>query len=267
MAEQTAVAEKITSFHDLKAPVTVPESPAQEETKVEETKDAEKQEEPVKGKIKIGDEELEEEIIKSALESHKHRRDWEKSNTEKAQEIATARNALKPMLAFIDKLKAKGEDIEDIKSAFDETYGDEFKGVFDELVKIDLKEYKDPRDEEIAQLKAVIETGEAEKAISAEKKELAEKYKLKADEADSVYNFAEDYFKKSGNAMSLEDAYKLMNHDKAVEAAKKAEEEAKRIKEEKKQPEPPKDIKAGTGAKNFVDGRRIRSYKDLPGPS
>lgn len=265
MAEETAVAEKISSFHDLKVPDNVPESPAQEETKVEETKD--KQEEPVKGKIKIGEEELEEEVIKSALESHKHRKDWEKSNTEKAQEIATARNALKPMLAFIDKLKAKGEDIEDIKSAFDETYGDEFKGVFDELIKIDLKEFKDPRDEEIAMLKAEKAERENEKALNDEKKELAAKFKLKDEQAEEVLQFAIKNFDESGQALTLEQAYKQINYDKAIEAQKAAEEEAKRIKEEKKQPEPPKDVKAGTGAKNFVDGRRIRSYKDLPGPS
>lgn len=218
-------------------------------------KSEEKENAPVK--IKIGDDELEEKTIKEALESHKNKAEWIKSNDEKAREIATARNALKPMLTFIDKLKDEGEGVADIKEAFIDRYGDEFGKTFDELIKIDLKDFKDPRDEELATVKAQLAALENEKEINAEKKELAGKFKLSEEQTAEVYDFAVKKFEETGQALSLEEAYKLMDYDKALEREAEAIKKAK----EAKKPKVPDVPTGGGGAKTI--NKQSDSYADI----
>lgn len=239
----------IMSFND----VVIPEEEAHEN-------EAEDVKEPVK--IKVGDEELSEEEVKEALKSHKNKNEWDKSNAEKARELAVARTGLKAMTTFIEKLRSSGERLPYIKEAFMEEFGDEFETTFEEALKADLSNIKDPRDDELAALKAEKAAIENEKEIKAEKKELAEKFKLNDEQTDEVYAFAVKKFEETGQALSLEEAYKLMDYDKALERAAEAEKKAK----EAKKPTPPKIPSTRPGATKIIDKNRYRSFKDIPTP-
>jgi hypothetical protein len=202
-------------------------------------------------KIKVKDDEFTEDELESALADRRQKNLWEKSHTEESQKLAAARKAIEPVLKFVEKLKADGEFLADIKESAVDRFGDEFAGIIDAAIQMDPEKVPNPFKDELAAAQRERDDArkerddlksakEAEAAISAEMKTLRETHKLSEKQAGEVLEFATKKFEETGQAVSLEDAWKLMDYENQVKKAEAA-----------KTPKIHRTPDAGTGAKDI----------------
>lgn len=209
-------------------------------------------EEPEVPKITIGDEEYTQEDIKQALEDSKNKTEWQKANTEQAQESAAHRKAVDPLVQIISKLKDKGENLEDIKETLVDVLGEEMRSDIDDAFAFDAKKYEHPDATELKATKEELEQNKSKEILTEEKRLLKENNKLTDSEVEEVYDFAIKKFEETDQAISLEDAYKL----KSYEALKKKA-------EGKKKPEIPGVPSKKQGAKDIKKKEVIEKFEDI----
>lgn len=233
-------------------PESTEEKPAGEDQQQQGTEE-EPRKEPTK--IKVKDAEYTEDEIMEALEDRKNKTAWQKTNTEEAQKLAAMRKAIEPVVKFVEKLKGDGELSGEIREEAVDKFGEEFGEVIDAAIAFDEKEYPNPYQTEHEATKAELATLktqiESEKAINAEMKGLRTNHKLSEEQALKVLDFAEKKFAETGQALTLEDAFKLQDYE--VQRAKA---------EEKPKPKIPDVPRKDQGAKDIKD-KPAGSYEDI----
>lgn len=206
-------------------------------------------------KIKVRDAEYTEEELAAAVEDARNKETWVKRQTEEAQKLAAMRKMVEPVAAFVEKLKADGEFAADIRDAAVERFGDEFAGVIDAVIQFDAEKAPNPfkaeldaKDAELRDLRASIE---GEKAIAAELKGLRESHKLSEEAVLAVLEFAGKKFEETGQALPLEDAFKLMDYENVKKKA-----------EERKGPAIP-DVPGNSRGAKDIKAKKPGSYDEI----
>lgn len=228
------------------------EGQQQEEPK-ETEEDPQESGEPTK--IKVGDAEYTEDEIAEALEDRRNKSAWQKTNTEEAQKVAAMRKAIEPVVKFVGKLKGDGEFSAEIRDAAIEKFGEEFGSVIDAAIAFDENEHPHPLQTELdsakTELDALKARIEGENAIQAEMKELRKAHGLSEEKAGEVLEFAGKKFEETGQALTLEDAFKLMDYENVKKKA-----------EERKAPKVPDVPRNEQGAKD-IKSKPAGSYEDI----
>lgn len=168
--------------------------------------------------VKLGDEEFTEDAIRAALDDARNKSDWQKKNTVEAQRLAAMRKAIEPVIGLVKKLKEDGALASDIRDELVDRLGDEAAGLIDAALTFDEANHPNPFKEELETTRRERDEAraerDAERAISAELKELRKNYKLTESQADKVLEFATKKFEETKQALTLDDAYRLMEFEK-----------------------------------------------------
>ncbi len=228
------------------------DKPGEKEEEEQEEPGKKKPEESEVPKIAIGDEEYTQEDIKKALEDSKNKIEWQKANTEQAQESASNRKAVEPLVQIISKLKEEGKSPEDIKEAFIDVLGEEMRPVIDLAFDFDAEKYEHPDTTELNVVKKELAETKSDKIVNAEKDLLKENNKLTDSEVEEVHKFAIEKFIETDQAITLEDAYKLMNYESLKKKA-----------ENKEKPPIPNVPSKKQGAKDIKKEKVIEKFEDI----
>uniref|UniRef100_A0A6M3KSX8 Uncharacterized protein n=1 Tax=viral metagenome TaxID=1070528 RepID=A0A6M3KSX8_9ZZZZ len=220
--------------------------------------DLEEEDEEVK-KIKIGDKELTEEEINSALDALKNKDNWQKENTQKSQTIAETKKRQEALTKIWNILQSSPDALRDIQDIIEERNDDELKKAFESAK--DFKndgEFEDPLKNENQELTLQNLVLKAENEILKESTEFKKKYKLKQNTVDEVVNEAIKICEETGKAYSLEEVFKLKKFDDVWEKAKKKEQEDKNKKFA--------DADVGKSSAREIGSQQTRptSFKDIP---
>ncbi|MAE86747.1 MAG: hypothetical protein CMB80_28690 [Flammeovirgaceae bacterium] len=182
-----------------------------------------------------------------------NRHEWQKSNTEKAQEIADSKRSLEPFMKLMDKFKGSEEFADTVKEAIVDELGDDAGQLFEQSLKaekMDLPEESPNVQEsnEVTELRQHNQQLEAELGLNAHLSVLMNKHQIDSEQVDKVLAFAVEHKQKTGVLLSPEDAYKVMNYDK-----QKA----------KPKPSVPVNVKKGVGVKADSQKKPFTSYEDI----
>jgi hypothetical protein len=169
---------------------------------------------------------------------------------------------VEPILAFTERLKDDGEFREDIKEAAAERFGEEYGDIIDLAIELDPEAVPNPfredleaalrdRDEARTERDRILSEVEANTLIHAEMNDLRSAHGLSEEKAHEVLEFAAGKFEETGQALSLEDAWKLMDYENQAKRAAGA-----------KRPRVPGTPAGGPGAKN-IKSRPSGSFEDI----
>ena len=184
-----------------------------------------------------------------------NRSEWQKSNTEKAQEISEARKSVEPFMKLMEKFRESDEFADTVKEAVIDELGDEAGQLFEQSLEMkDMDKSEEPETtvepEEVSELKAKNRQLENEMKLGNQLSELMNKHGLNDKEVDSVLSFAVGHQEKTGTLLSPEDAYKVMNFDKVKSGSKN-------------KPSVPVNVKKGVGVKSNSSKKSFTSYEDI----
>ena len=179
-----------------------------------------------------------------------NRHEWQKSNTEKAQELSDQRRAVEPLVQLVEKIKESGEFSESLKEAIEDELGKEAGQLFDQSLQMDNKDLPNPFESELQEARDKLANMEAERQIDQSMTQLRSSYKLTDQQAQDVLDFAVKNFEETNRVLTLEEAYKVMNFDKAPAS------------EPKPKPSVPVNVKKNVGIKAENKGK-ITSYDDI----
>jgi len=232
------------------------EQPAKVETEKKEpateakpVETEEQEETPVK--IKIGKTEYAEDEVKGWFEDSQNKKSWQAKNTQTAQELAEQRKAVEPLVTLINKLRGTEKEafVEMICESFmdDPDLGEDAVKSLKDALKFDPEKYEHPFKKELAEERAKREQLEAEKEanrlITEESDVLKKNYKLSDKKVKDVIAFAVKKYEDTSQAISLEDAYKLVEYED--------------LKKKSQEPPPPPKVPTvppkGQGAKEFTE--------------
>lgn len=226
--------------------------PEGDKTKKAGEPDPDKEKAPAETSFKIDEKVYTETEVKKFIEDSVNKEDWQKVNTEKAQETATERKAVEPIVQLIEKLKGKPtEAIQAVKEELIEVLGEEAKSIIDTAFDFDAKEYPNPYKKELDDEREKNAELEGEKAVNEALNKLADDHKLSDTKKKEVHEFWLKKFNETGEVLEFEDAYKLMDYETQKKKA-----------EEKKKPEIPKVPEKKAGAKN-IESKPATSYEDI----
>ena len=176
------------------------------------------------------------EQLREALEDSKNKKEWQSSNTQKAQTLSDERKALK---AKIDNINAVVND-EDTMETLKDVLGDDhdlFKSLNETIEASNDKEPKSEEvntksDDRVTQLEDRIAQMEVQKAVDAEIAQLIHNHPELGERPDAVAEVINTALER--NIPSLEDAFTLASNsgssDSSVLKAIKSEAEAKELK-------------------------------------
>ena len=227
---------------DVKTETTEPakvEGDSKESTEVAETEPQEteqlseaKEESTDSSLYRIGDNEYTEDELSLALDSLRNRNDWQRSNTQKAQEIADERRYLDGLVGIIDKAL----ESEDLREYLGEDH-DLYRAIKDyEMTPEEEQDAIADAEQEVAndrvgQLENKIAMMEAEKNVDLEIKQLINKHpelRSNEDAVTEILNVAVD------KGLGLEDAFVFANAtangESAILKALKSVEKAEKLK-------------------------------------
>jgi len=185
--------------------------------------------------IKIGDNQYSENELNLALEALNNRNEWQRSNTQKAQEIADERRYLDGLISQLDGV-LEDEDLKDALGADHQLYKtiQEYEMSPEEENEAIAEAEQEVENDRLLQLEEQMKTMEAEKQVDAEIAQLVTNHpELSSEDAiTEVLNVAVE------KGLSLEDAFIFANATANGETAlKKAIESVKKAEELKAQPE------------------------------
>lgn len=179
--------------------------------------------------------------------------------TQKSQELGSMRSSIEPLIEFINKIK--GEDskeiAQDIRAALVEDKGEEYGKLFDAALNFDPEKSPHPDAQKAKDLQAEVDKYKAKAAFADSQKTFvstmkAKGIKISRKEAEEVGQFTLKYFRETGAAVNMEDAYKLMKAEdwrtKADEVTAEAEKKDAEEKDRKSHEAIPDKTK---GASNF----------------
>ena len=206
-----------------------PAPDGEQESKSEDSEGSEESgDETPAEKITVGEDEYTLDEVKDAIKDSQNKKDWSKSNTEKAQELAELRKSLEPLINIISGMKADKYAIEDIKELLVDRLGEEKKEEVEAALAFDAAKFPSPFEKELAErdekLKAVEAKNaqlEGENAAREERDRFAKDMKISQKKAQEVLDFAEKHYNETKTFLPLDQAYKLMNYDSVAEIAGK----------------------------------------------
>lgn len=190
--------------------------------------------------------------IESWKKDADNRHSWNKSNTEKAQEIADQRRALEPMVQLMEQLKQTEDFSDTLIEAIEDELGKEAGQLFRQSLKMDNKDLPNPWEAELKEAQEKVAQMESEKALNDSMLELKSTYSLDDKQSQEVLDFAIEKYEKDGRVLTLDEAYKVMNFDKPkVEVPKP-----------KAKPSVPVNVQKNVGVKSDKQ-TKINDYDDI----
>ena len=184
--------------------------------------------------IKIGDNEYSENELNLALEALNNRNDWQRSNTQKAQEIADERRYLDGIIATLDSV-LEDDELRETLGTEHQLYKaiSEYEMSPEEEQDAIVEAEQEVETDRLAQLEDKLVMMETEKEVDREIADLVTKHpELNEDAITEVMNVAVE------KNLNLEDAYIFANATINGESAlKKAIESVRKAEELKAQPE------------------------------
>ena len=208
-------------------------------------------------KYTFGENEYTETEIKQAIEDSNNKKDWQKENTQKAQETADLRRAIEPLIELKNKFKDSPEIKDLMRDTIISELGEDAGKLFDIVLDFNEEKHPHPSKKEIIDKDEKIADLEAINLINEEKEELIKKFKITKEKANKVLEVAIKKFEDSGgkNAISLEDQYLIMDRE-----VQKNELE----KEKKKEPKIPDVPHKEKSAKDIKKKETYKDYEDIP---
>lgn len=206
-----------------------------QETQEEQPKEVEESVSNESSMIRVGDTDYSENELNLALESLRNRNDWQRSNTQKAQEIADERRYLDGIVATIDNV-LEDQELKDVLGADHQLYKaiSEYEMSPEEEQEAITEAEQEVENDRLASLEEQVQFMEAEKSVDQEIAQLVNNHpELTTEDAiTEVLNVAVE------KNLNLEDAYIFANATVNGESAlKKAIESVKKAEELKSQPE------------------------------
>ena len=177
-----------------------------------------------------------------------NRHEWQKSNTEKAQQLSDQRRAVEPLVQLVDKLKESEEFSETLKEAIEDELGKEAGQLYEQSLQMDNKDLPNPYESELTEAREKLEAMESERELERSMSELRSTYKLNDKQVQEVLDFAVSNFEKTDRVLTLDEAYKVMNFNKAPEP--------------KPKPSVPVNVKKNVGMKGDAQ-KKPSSYEDI----
>ena len=181
-----------------------------------------------------------------------NRHDWNKSNTEKAQEVASQRRAIEPFIQLVEKFKTSEDFAETLKEAVEDELGEEAGQLFEQSLKMDNKDLPNPYESELTEAKEQLEQIKSQQALDQSLTDLKSTYKINESKAQEVLDYAIKTHEETGRLLTLDEAYKVMNFDKAVAEPKTA----------KPKPSVPVNVQKTVGVKSDKQSK-IKDYEDI----
>jgi len=214
--DQSEAEEATSSEHNgEEAAVEAKTQDSEQPSKSEEAPTTENQEIALDGKSYSHDD------IRAALEDSRNRHDWQKSNTQKAQELSNQRKALE-----VESKKWKSlTDDQELTDTLKDYLGDEHD-LFKETVvepsdatTQDTKtdKHNDEMVDRIQELEQKLELQDAQKEVEAEIVKLIKNHPELDGQEEALQQVIQTSVDK--NLSSLEDAFVLTNHQAAVDSA------------------------------------------------
>lgn len=228
-----------------------------ENVQPEESKTSEKPTEPEKPKepeeptVTIGDKTYTQSEIEAALDDVKNKKDWQKSNTEQAQQTAAQRKAVEPLIQLINSMRENGETFKEIKDILIDTLGEDKKSLVEKALEFDEKNYPNPFKDELDKNNKELEILRGEKLFNEGLDEFAKKQELSDVKKRDLKEFWHKKYDETGELLEFEDAYKLMSYD-----------DLKKKVDQRKSPNPPPIPTKENSAKDIKDGVP-KSYEDI----
>jgi len=183
--------------------------------------------------------------------------EWQKSNTEKAQEIADAKRSFEPFTKLMDKFRGSEEFADTVREAVIDEFGDEAGQLFDQSLKneTDLPETSETQESqdtpEVTELKEKNLQLESQARLNDQLSDLMDKHELTSEEVDNVLTYAVEHKEKTGILLTPEDAFKVMVFDEVEKQPTKPK------------PSVPVNIKKGVGVKSDSKKKTFTSYEDI----
>lgn len=181
-----------------------------------------------------------------------NRHDWQRSNTEKAQELSEQRKAVQPFVEFVETLKKAGDFSETLHEAIEDELGKDAGQQFKLTLQADNTDLPNPYDAENKALQGELDDINAQISLNESMAELKNNYGLDDDKAQKVLDHAVHISETTGRFLALDEAYKVMKFDEP-EPTK----DQQRVK-----PSVPVNIQKNVGVKSDKKGK-VTSYDDI----
>ena len=187
--------------------------------------------------------------IESWKKDADNRHSWNKSNTEKAQEIADQRRAVEPLVQLVEKIKESEDFSETLMEAIEDELGKDAGQLFKQTLQMDNKDLPNPWESELQEAQDKVAQMEAQNVLDQSMAELKSTYSLNDKQTQEVLDYAIERHEKDGRLLTLDEAYKVMNFDKPKE-------------EVKAKPSVPVNVQKNVGVKSDKQDK-ITSYDDI----
>ena len=178
-----------------------------------------------------------------------NRHSWNKSNTEKAQEIADQRRAVEPLVQLVEKIKESEDFSDTLIEAIEDELGKDAGQLFRQTLQMDNKDLPNPWESELKEAQDKVAQMEAQNVLDQSMAELKSTYSLNDKQTQEVLDYAIERHEKDGRLLTLDEAYKVMNFDKPKE-------------EVKAKPSVPVNVQKNVGVKSDKQ-EKITNYDDI----
>ena len=189
--------------------------------------------------------------IESWKKDADNRHEWNKSNTEKAQEIADQRRAVEPLVQLVEKIKESEDFSETLVEAIEDELGKEAGQLFKQSLQMDNKDLPNPWESELKEAQDKVAQMEAQQVLDQSMADLKSTYSLTNEQTQEVLDYAIQKHEQDGRLLTLEEAYKVMNFDKPKEEVKA-----------KPKPSVPVNVQKNVGVKSDKQDK-ITNYDDI----
>jgi hypothetical protein len=189
--------------------------------------------------------------IESWKKDADNRHSWNKSNTEKAQEIADQRRAVEPLVQLVEKIKESEDFSDTLIEAIEDELGKDAGQLFRQTLQMDNKDLPNPWESELKEAQDKVAQMEAQNVLDQSMAELKSTYSLDDKQTQEVLDYAIERHEKDGRLLTLDEAYKVMNFDKPKEEVKA-----------KPKPSVPVNVQKNVGVKSDKQ-EKITNYDDI----
>ena len=189
--------------------------------------------------------------IESWKKDADNRHSWNKSNTEKAQEIADQRRAVEPLVQLVEKIKESEDFSDTLMEAIEDELGKDAGQLFRQTLQMDNKDLPNPWEAELKEAQEQVAQMEAQNVLDQSMAELKSTYSLNDEQVQEVLDHAVQTHEQYGRMLTLEEAYKVMNFDKPKEEVKA-----------KPKPSVPVNVQKNVGVKSDKQDK-ITNYDDI----
>ena len=148
-----------------------------------------------------------------AMKNGENDKAWKKTNTEAAMKIAEDRKTVEPLHQFLSKIKEKPELLEAVKEVIEDELGADGAAELTKLLGNDAL-MPHPAEGTLKTAQDDLSAAEVKLNVLEQVQILQETESLSYKQAKSVLDFAVKHHQETGVAVSLPDAFKLMDYEK-----------------------------------------------------